>query len=187
MKLPATPQPGSPLSSAWGRDVVDCLRSLLPRGGPGVRVSRSPNGTTIDAAVTTTQVVGRSGQAAPFTLFGFTETDPAAAKITVAPGMVNNIVPTIGGTSLAAVPAPTITVTGASGQIWMAVTVDGAGDATAAVITNETVEPEDTDTMKHRLIGTWTASGGAFTSVTPILNANQTLYLCNGTAIWETA
>lgn len=152
-----------------------------------MRVSRCPNGTTIDAAVTTTQVVGRSGQIAPFTLSGFTETDPAAAKITVAPGMVNNIVPTIGGTSLAAVPAPTITVTGASGQIWMAITVDANGTATAATISNLTSTPAETSTVKNRLIGAWTASGGAFTSVTSILNANQTLYLCNGTAIWEQA
>jgi hypothetical protein len=29
------------------------------------------------------------------------------------------------------------------------------------------------------------ASGGVFTAVTSILNTNQTLYICNGTTIWE--
>jgi hypothetical protein len=101
--------------------------------------------------------------------------------------MVNNFVPTIGGTSLAAVPAPAMTVTGASGIIQLKATVDGAGAITALIAEN-VAGPSvtaDTATEKYKLVGTWTASGGVFTSVTSILNTNQTLYLCNGTAIWE--
>ena len=119
----------------------------------------------------------------PWTLAGFIE--GGSAKIRVAPGMVNNFVPTIGGTSIAAAEPPALTVTGSSGQVYLKATVDAAGAITALVIENASSVPADTATDKHKLVGTWTASGGVFTSVTSILGANQTLYLCNGTAIWE--
>lgn len=106
-------------------------------------------------------------------------------RVSVAPGMVNNFIPTIGGASLVAVPAPALTVSGASGTIYLDATVDAAGNITALIIANATAIPADTSTQKRKLIGMWTASGGAFTNVASVLNANQTLYLCNGTAIWE--
>lgn len=119
----------------------------------------------------------------PWTLAGFIES--GSAKIRVAPGMVNNFIPTIGGTSIAAAEPPALTVTGSSGQVYLDATVDAAGAITALVIANASAVPSDTTTRKYKLIGTWTASGGAFTSVVSILNANQTLFLCGGTAIWE--
>ena len=120
----------------------------------------------------------------PWRMDGFIDTGPVA-KIRVAPGMVNNFIPTIDGASLVAVPAPALTVSGASGTIYLDATVDAAGNITALIIANATAIPADTSTQKRKLIGTWTASGGAFTNVASVLNANQTLYLCNGTAIWE--
>jgi hypothetical protein len=100
--------------------------------------------------------------------------------------MVNNFVPTIGGTSIAAVPAPGMTVTGASGIIQLKATVDAAG-AITALIAEGVAGPAvtaDTSTNKYKLVGTWTASGGAFTSVTSILNTNQTFRVCAGVAEW---
>ena len=35
---------------AWARDVARCLRSMRLSGGPGVRVSCTPNGTTVSVA-----------------------------------------------------------------------------------------------------------------------------------------
>lgn len=99
--------------------------------------------------------------------------------------MVNNAVPTIGGDSLAAVPRPELTVTGSAGVVYLRATVDAAGTITALIIDSDSVIPTDTTADKHKLIGTWTASGGVFTSVVSILNTNQTLYICGGTAIWE--
>lgn len=172
-QLPATPNPGSPPAPAvWFRQSVDYMRALTARvaalegrgSGAGARASR----------------VGVN----PFALTGFIDTGPTA-KIRVAPGMVNSFVPTIGGTSIVAVPPPTLTVTGSTGQIWLRATVDGAGAITALELANLTATPTDTGTLKHKLVGTWTASGGAFTSVVSILDANQTLYLCNGSPIWE--
>lgn len=107
------------------------------------------------------------------------------AKISVNPGLVNNFVPTIGGVSLAAVPAPTITVTGAVGVIQIKATIDGNGTITAVIVENVATATADTVTNKYKTIGGWTFASGAFTSVTSILNTNQTFYLCNGTPIWE--
>jgi hypothetical protein len=64
-------------------------------------------------------------------------------------------------------------------------TIDGAGTITAVIVQNVATATADTVTNKYKTIGGWTFASGAFTSVTSILNTNQTLYLCNGTAIWE--
>ena len=120
----------------------------------------------------------------PWFLTGQIEAGPTA-KIYIQPGMVNNFVPTIGGTSMAAYPRPSITVTGTTGIIQLKATVSSSGIITALIVQNVTTLSTDTATEKYKLVGTWTASGGIFTSVTSILNTNQTLYLCVGTAIWE--
>jgi hypothetical protein len=120
---------------------------------------------------------------APWFLTGQIEAGPTA-KIYIQPGMVNSFVPTIGGTSMAAYPRPSITVTGATGIIELKATIDGAGTITALIAQNVTTASTDTSTNKYKTLGTWTASGGVFTSVTSILNTNQTFRLCNGTAEW---
>ena len=109
-------------------------------------------------------------------------------KIYIKPGMVNNFIPTIDlsgtPTSLAAFPAPSITVTGATGIIELKATVDSAGTITALIAQNVTTASTDTSTNKYKTLGTWTTASGAFTSVTSILNTNQTFRVCNGTAEW---
>lgn len=118
----------------------------------------------------------------PWQLEGFV--DSGATKIRIVPGMVNNFVPTIGGTSLVAYPAPALTVTGSSGLVYLKATVDAAGAITALEIASASSVPADTSTLKHKLVGGWTASGGAFTSVSSVLNTNQTFRICNGAAEW---
>jgi len=119
----------------------------------------------------------------PWFLTGQIEAGPTA-KIYIQPGIVNNFVPTIGGTSMAAYPRPSITVTGATGMIELKATVDGAGTITALIAQNVTTASTDTSTNKYKTLGTWTYASGAFTSVTSILNTNQTFRVCNGTAEW---
>jgi len=86
-----------------------------------------------------------------------------------------------------AVPRPSFTVTGTSGIIQLKATVDAAGTITALILESVAgpAVTTDTATEKYKLIGTWTATAGVFTSVSSILDANQTLYLCGGTPIWE--
>lgn len=169
--------------AAIGEKINEIIDANPPlRAGAGINISVSKLHTLIsleDPAATQ--------GADPFTLIGFI--DSGVAKINVTPGMVNNFVPTISvsGTpiSIATVPAPSLVVTGTSGSVYLKATVDTAGAVTALVIESASSVPVDTSTAKHKLIGTWALSGGVFSSVIPILNANQTLYLCNGTAIWE--
>jgi hypothetical protein len=167
------------------RDVVRPWTDVEGKGG--IKVTVAEANVVIDAQ----ELASRIGEveaavattAAPFTLYD--ASSGGTLKVGIRPGMVNNFVPTIGGTSLVAVPTPSLTVTGSTGIIYLDATVDAAGAITALIIANATSIPADTATQKRKLIGTWTASGGAFTSVVSILDANQTLYLCNGTAIWE--
>ena len=57
MVFPKEPVPGQKLDATWGRDVVRALKRLTPSGGPGMRVTCGPNGTTFAA-------VGRAAQSA---------------------------------------------------------------------------------------------------------------------------
>ena len=45
--LPREPRPGERLDADWGRAVARALRSQRLSGGPGVRVSSGPDGTTV--------------------------------------------------------------------------------------------------------------------------------------------
>ena len=158
------------------------LESQRLTGASGLLASGFSGGSTL-AALGLPPVIRRTSVRPPWFLTGTIVSGDA--KISVNPGLVNNFVPTIGGVSLGAVPAPTITVTGAVGVIQIKATIDAAGTITAVIVENVATATPDTSTNKYRTIGAWSSASGAFTAVTSILNANQTLYLCNGTAIWE--
>lgn len=49
MKTPTAPQPGYPVTANWGREVCDALRRMRLQAGPGIRLSQTPEGTTISA------------------------------------------------------------------------------------------------------------------------------------------
>lgn len=48
--LPKEPMRGDPLDANWGRAVARALRSQRVSGGPGIRASQGPDGTTISLA-----------------------------------------------------------------------------------------------------------------------------------------
>lgn len=50
MKTPTAPQSGAPVTANWGREVCDALRRMRLQAGPGIRLSQTPEGTTISAA-----------------------------------------------------------------------------------------------------------------------------------------
>ena len=70
MVLPKEPVPGQKLDATWGRDVVRALKRLTPSGGPGMRVTCGPNGTTF-AAVGRAAQAGATEQAADAELLPF--------------------------------------------------------------------------------------------------------------------
>lgn len=113
-----------------------------------------------------------------------------AAKVTVAYGTVTggglNIVPTIGGTSIATTPAPELTVV--TGTVYLKATVDGAGLPTACVVENAASTPTDTANEKHRTIAAVSVSGTVVSVTRPqSVISSLTLYVCGGSAIWEQA
>jgi hypothetical protein len=125
---------------------------------------------------------GTGGVSHPFKLINASTTAPAA-KVSVIYGTVNNFVPTIGGTSIFTDPAPTLTVV--TGTVYLDATVDGAGAITAVVIANAATTPADTTTRKYKTIGSVTVASNAVTAIAQNVITSLTLYLCNGTAIWE--
>jgi hypothetical protein len=112
-----------------------------------------------------------------------------AAVVTFEPGQVTSgglsISPTVGGGSaMATVPRPELTIT-TSGVIYLEATVDGAGNATAIDTKNAATKPADTATLKRLTITNVTKAGALVTVTARPIRASLTLYLCNGTAIWE--
>jgi len=157
-------------------EIIDANPPL--EAGTGLIITRSENNILIGLDKSSIK-----NRIPPWFLTGTVES--GTAKISINPGLVNNFVPTIGGVSLGTFPRPTLTVTGSVGVIEIKATIDGAGIITAVIVQNVATATADTVTNKYKTIGGWTFASGAFTSVTSILNTNQTLYLCNGTAIWE--
>jgi hypothetical protein len=151
----------------------------------GARVSNWNNGSIIHTPRFRQPFYPKSF---PFKLSGLIDTNNVA-KIFVKPGMVNNFIPTIKVSgiqvSLVAPSVPALVVTESNGVVYIKATVDSAGTITAIEILNALTLPPDTLNAKYRRIGSWTSSSGQFTSILSMLNTNQTLYLCNGSAIWE--
>lgn len=118
----------------------------------------------------------------PWRLTGYIE--GGQARIQITPGTVNSFIPTIGIDSLVNVPAPYLVVSGTSGQVYLDAEVDGVGAIIDLDAAEAATVPADTATDKRKLVGTWTASAGVFTSMNSILNTNQTFRVCNGVAEW---
>jgi hypothetical protein len=111
------------------------------------------------------------------------------AAVTFEPGIIVsnglNISPTVGGGSpMATEPRPQLTIT-VSGTIYLEATIDGAGQATAIDTKNAATTPASTTTLKRLTIATVTLSGSDVTITSRPVRESRTLYLCNGSPIWE--
>lgn len=121
----------------------------------------------------------------PFKLTGFIES--GTAYIRVYPGLIDNIVPTIGGVSLVRIPAPSVAVSGAAGVLWVKCTLDATGGITNAIIETGSALPEDDENYAHRMLGSFTSASGQFTSIWSALNTNQSHKRCGGYSTWGAA
>lgn len=158
------------------------LISQRVTGSAGVLSSQFSGGSTL-AALGLPPVVRRS-QVTPFRVLDASTSAPAA-KVTVYYGTVNGFVPTIGGTSIFSAPPPELTVV--TGTVYLDATVDAAGTVTAVIITNAASTPSDTSTHKYRTVASVTVASNAVTAIGQSAMSSLTLYVCNGTAIWEQA
>lgn len=183
---------GIPFLRTGPRGLVSVLNQILA-ALDAVRVVQGGEvtsaGTIIRPGATTTTTRPRSA-AHPFQLSPVA----GAAKVTAAYGTVTgygvNLVPTIGGVSIAALPAPELTVV--TGTVYLKATVDAAGTPTALVIENAATTPTDTETEKHREITAVTVAtveGVSNVTVTSPQSVQTALnfFLCEGSAIWERA
>jgi len=133
---------------------------------------------------------GGGGVKTPFKLTGLIVEE--AAYIRVRPGLVDNIVPTINGVSIAGftgspLAPPKLAVSGATGQVWIKNTLDAAGTITESIIESGADMPADTETLAYRILGSFTSDDGVFTSVTSLLTTNQSHKRCGGVSTWGSA
>jgi len=103
-------KPGDPIKASEWNKLVDCLRALVIQPGAGIRVTRTPSGTTL-AIVPQSQGAPPVSLPHPFKVF-VVKDDDDGTKVQVAYGTVNGIEPTINGTWLHNIQPtpPTLTV-----------------------------------------------------------------------------
>jgi hypothetical protein len=183
MKFPDQPK-GLHDVPTFCRDMRNYVRSITIRPSAFIRVSQTPNGTTL-APASRGRYLGEARAADPF------EPIPAAGAATVSfePGIITNaganISPTVGGGStMATVPRPSLTITTA-GTIYLEATVDAAGTATAIDTKNAASTPADTSTLKHLTLADVTLSGSTVTVTGRPVRESRSLFICSGTAIWD--
>lgn len=160
MKLPDMPRDGAPLGPAWGRQVVDYIRSITPRG-PGVTTNAS--GTTIIPAKP-----GRKDVPSytPRTFFTTAADEVGDNKVSVSAGAINSIVSA--KTDLSVIHGQ---------KIYIDATVDGDGYVTAVVVANGSDVPENTSTHGYTILATVAVVSGS-TVVTPLAWNYSQLQTC---------
>lgn len=178
MKLPDQPAGLHDLPT-FARDMRNYVRSITVRPSAGMRVSHTANGTTLDPVLERGQLA--ESVSAPFRI----QPVPGAAAVTIFPGDVENIIPTIGGTSIAAATPPQLTV--AAGSVYMECTMDAAGNLTAAEIKNAASLPANTSTLRYRQLGTVSVSGVVVTVTAQTVTTSVSHKLCAGLSTWGQA
>ena len=180
MKLPDTPSSGSPITAAWGRQVVDYLRALSPRG---TIVFMGSNGSSYTNRASTR---GRRPAFTPPPLRCYNAStgtgDDYVGKIGVTPGSINNWIPKMGaadGASLTVKPAPTLLVS-ASGFIVVEVPTTQSG-----VINNfplikwYATVPKDTLILGHKALAQVTVGdGGMITNIFQLTSFSMGMKVC---------
>lgn len=152
------------------------------------RVTPGPN-QLLDQSSGGTQVWERRGRSPIVPHPFYPSVGSAPDKLIFEPGIITNagrnISPTVGGgATMASLPRPELTVT-TTGTAYLEATVDGAGAATAIDTKNAATTPTDTATLKHLTLATVTLTAGVVTVTDRPVRESRSLYLCNGTAIWD--
>lgn len=148
MNLPSDVQPGQPISAKAFNDLLRYLRSVRVRGGPGIRVQSSAVGTTISAAE---RAAERAVSAPPSPYVPPLRCSLMGTKISVAPGYVNGLVPTINGVALDAATTPKLTCYTGANFVYLKTagiidTTTGVETVSRAVVEIAQTAPDDTAT-----------------------------------------
>ena len=87
MRLPEYPIQDEPVRAAWGRLLVDYLRSITPRSSPGMLVSTTANGSTFQPDIPNRPVEGGAGLDMSHIDFGYVITDATLRTVNFNPGV----------------------------------------------------------------------------------------------------
>lgn len=175
---------GAPGLRARLNEIIRALDYLYPSPTTDIVTTVTPDGA-LPKFRTPPGLGARSVNApAPFAIFAVAELD----TVTVWPGDVENIIPTIGGTLINAATPPQLTVV--TGSVYLECTMDAAGALTAAEIKNAASLPADTSTLRYRQLGTVTVNSGPpiVTTVTAqTVTTSVSHKLCGGLSTWGQA
>ena len=170
--LPQPPQPGRPVSAAWGRQLLDYCRWLTPRGGKGVLVDGTGANITLSARVT-----ARAGAAEKYPLQVINASEGTDDQVRVRYGTVRNLVPKIGSNDLVAEidDSPVLAISG-PGVVYVEVAWPEEDAVPSGVdIKFAASLPSNTASAAFRTIAAiaWDASNDAGSRITSISPNNQ--------------
>lgn len=94
-----------------------------------------------------------------------------AARVTIQFGQVNSVTPTVGGTSLATVPAPTLNVS--SGFVYLDCFLDTDGDVTSVTVQNAASVPASSFNHAYIALAAVTVSGSTVTVFQSVTHSLQ--------------
>lgn len=144
-------KPGDPIKAdEWNR-LVDTLRSLVVQPGSGIRVTRTPSGTTL-AVVPGGAFAAPQSFTHPFKVI-VAKNEKGNVRVQVSFGTVSSIEPTLGGQWLHNVrpTPPTLPVEDGS-QVFLKANLDASRNVASAEIAAATEVPQNSDTLSHILL-----------------------------------
>lgn len=159
-QIPREPRRGEPIDAEWAAAVVQCLRSLVIGSSKSVMVRRTPSGTILEV---TQPPISSAPASIPTTHpFQVIDASDGSAKVRVVYGQVDGVTPTMAGSPLNTVPAPTLFV--GSGLIVLRVSVED-GFVESADILHVSELPEDTETEGHITLAELMVAGDSVSAV----------------------
>jgi len=142
---------GGKLWAADLQSLADAVRANRVLPGAGIRITGSPNGTTV--AVAPGGVAGVSGTSVhPFKVV-VAKNDAQGVRVQVLFGTVNGIEPTIGGQWLHNVrPTPPTLPVDDGSQVFLKANLDASRNVTSAEVAAASEVPQNSETISHILL-----------------------------------
>jgi hypothetical protein len=151
MNIPRPVGPGQGISAKMFNDLLDCVKALTPKGGPGIRVNTTAAGTTISFG----GAIPKAGS--PLTIdhpFKIVQTSDTTVDITH--GTLNDLVPS---------PLTLTISTNGTRVIYLDATLNLAGAITSVAVTSGASQPADSDTHAYITIGSVVVASSIITTV----------------------
>lgn len=177
--LPSPIERGQPVSADALNRLADESRARTVTNGP-LMVQQRGRGSVILRRPTGLHPAPRRSAAFahPFKVSNASAATPAAARVKVRFGQVNNITPTINDVALGTTPEPVLSV--ATGVVFLEVTVDEGEVTTVRVLNAETV-PANTADKGHIVLAAVTVANNRVTAINQSVTRSLGHQKCGGT------